>query len=619
MASEMSGSVASPESRPPRTIRTRILLAFLLSLVASATALGHSLLQLDAIGRNVSMLDRGYLPLARVAAELEAIARQMDREHDRVTRAVPATFTGYRANADFYSGGISDAVERGRRIANRLERRGSLASRDEAALEEARRLLDGVDEARQGYDSAFSAWADKAALDGASPTPGGTIADLDGRRTQLILRIGQLSQIVDGRITLLSRLTARAQATATRVSGALALLAVLLSGLLTAAALVALRPFGELTVQVQRLAQGDYAGRLPVRGADEVTLLAREFNTMAEAVAERDRRLSERARALDGLTSQLRGILDTIRAGLIVVDASGVRLANPAAQRLWPTASDRVVPPSLSSLPVGRHEGLQIADRLYDVDVVALAGGEGRLIVGEDITRRESDRARLARNERLALVGQMLAQITHEVRNPLNAMSLNADILSDEIEDPEQRAMLDTISSEIRRLEHLTARYLELSRGRRPDLHLASPREVVENVLSADLSALEQQGLRIRILGERPPPMELDIDALRRAVRNILRNAAEAGATTIDIRFVQDAQAVQIDLTDNGPGMAPDQLKRAFDPFFSTKASGTGLGLAVSRQELEEVGASVTAESTLGQGSRFTIQLPIEPTIVETA
>ena len=102
-------------------------------------------------------------------------------------------------------------------------------------------------------------------------------------------------------------------------------------------------------------------------------------------------------------------------------------------------------------------------------------------------------------------------------------------------------------------------------------------------------------------------------------MRNILRNAAEAGATTIDVRFVQEAQLVQIDLTDNGPGMAPDQLKRAFDPFFSTKASGTGLGLAVSRQELEEVGASVTAESTLGQGSRFTIQLPIEPTVAEPA
>ncbi len=608
-------SAASTGPRPPRKIRTRILLAFVLSLIASATALGHSLLQLDAIGRNVSMLDRGYLPLARVAAELEAIARQMDREHDRLTRSPPKTVTGYRANADFYSGGISEAVQRGRRLASRLDQPSAFSSGDQAAQEEAQRLLLRVDEAREGYDIAFSAWAEAAAKDPTEPTPGGTIADLDSRRTQLILRISQLSQVVDGRITFLSRLTARAQATATRVSGALTVLAVLLSGLLTAAALVALRPVGELTLQVQRLAQGDYAGRLPVRGADEVTVLTKEFNSMAEAVAERDRRLSDRARTLDVLTSQLRGIVDTIRAGLLVADGGEVRLANPAAQRLWTAASGQPVPPSLASLPKGRHEGLEIADRLYDVDIVPLAGGEGRLIVGEDVTRRESDRARMARNERLALVGQMLAQITHEVRNPLNAMSLNADILSDEIEDAEQRAMLDTISSEIRRLEQLTARYLELSRGRQPDLHMASPREIVAGVLTTDGPALEQRGLRVRILGERPPPIELDTDALRRAVRNLLRNAAEAGAQSVDVRFIQDPDAVTIELEDDGPGMPPDHLKRAFDPFFSTKASGTGLGLAISRQELEDVGAAMFAHSIEGKGCRFSIRLPIEPAV----
>ncbi len=613
-------SVSPPQSpRPPRTIRTRILLAFLLSLVASATALGHSFLQLDAIGRNVSMLDRGYLPLARIAAELEAIARQMDREHDRLTRTPPRTVTGFRANAEFYSGGISDAVQRGQVLVARLDEPDGLSSGDRAALDEATRLLARVDEARLGYDTAFGTWADAASIDATAASRGSTLADLDSRRTQLVLHISQLAQVVDGRITLLSRLTARAQATATRVSGALAVLAVVLSGVLTAAALVALRPVGELTAQVQRLAQGDYAGRLPVRGDDEVTVLAREFNSMAEAVAERDRRLSERAHALDVLTARLRSILDTIRAGLLVVDDTGVRLANPAAEQLWAAAPGRPPPTSLQSLPPGRHEGLGLGDRLFDVDVVPLAGGEGRLIVGEDVTRRESDRARLARNERLALVGQMLAQITHEVRNPLNAMSLNADILSDEIEDPEQRAMLDTISSEIRRLEQLTARYLELSRGRRPDLHLTDPRTVVEEVVYSDGPALEKLGLTVRVLGERPTPLELDAEALRRTVRNLLLNAAEAGASTVDVRFETDGDALLVELSDDGPGMDADQLKRAFDPFYTTKARGTGLGLAISRQELEDVGATLVATSVPGEGCRFTIRLALDPTVESAA
>ena len=604
---------ASPPP-PPRTIRTRILLAFLLSLVASATALGHSLMQLDAIGRNVTTLDRGYLPLARLAAELEAIARQMDREHDRISRNPAPTVAGYRANAELYSGGIEEAVKRGRQLVTRLDEPASLSLRDRASLAETVRLLTHIEEARQGYDTAFQAWAEDAgSADGSAR--GSTIADLDGRRTQLVLRISQLGQVVDGRIALLSRLTARAQATATRVSGALSVLAVLLSGLLTAAALVAIRPIGELTTQVQRFARGDYAGRLPVSGSDEVAVLAREFNAMAGAVEERDRRLSDRARTLDRLTSQLRGIVDTIRAGLVVVDHDRVRLANPAATLLWQVEAGSRLPEALASLPAGRHEGLVQGERRFEIDVVPLTGGEGRLIVGEDVTRREADRARLARNERLALVGQMLAQITHEVRNPLNAMSLNADILSDEIADPEQRAMLDTISTEIRRLEGLTARYLELSRGRRPHLQRADPRTVVEEVLSTDRAMLEQLGLQVRLLGPRPDPLELDGDALRRAVRNLLRNAAEAGASHLDIAFTEVDNTLRIRLTDDGPGMDPTQLRRAFDPFFTTKASGNGLGLAISRQELEDVGAQLQATGAPEGGCTFEIILPMEPSV----
>jgi len=612
MAPQMS---ASPPP-PPRTIRTRILLAFLLSLVASATALGHSLMQLDAIGQNVTTLDRGYLPLARLAAELEAIARQMDREHDRISRSPARTVAGYRANAELYSGGIEEAVKRGRQLVTRLDEPAELSLRDRASLAETVRLLTHIEEARQGYDAAFQAWADDAgSTDGGAR--GSTIADLDGRRTQLLLRISQLGQVVDGRIALLSRLTARAQATATRVSGALSVLAVLLSGLLTAAALVAIRPIGELTTQVQRFARGDYAGRLPVSGSDEVAVLAREFNAMAGAVEERDRRLSDRARTLDRLTSQLRGILDTIRAGLVVVDEDRVRLANPAAKRLWQAEAGSRLPEALATLSAGRHEGLVQGDRRFEIDVVPLTGGEGRLIVGEDVTRREADRARLARNERLALVGQMLAQITHEVRNPLNAMSLNADILSDEIADPEQRAMLDTISTEIRRLEGLTARYLELSRGRRPHLQRADPRTVVEEVVATDRAMLEQLGLQVRMLGPRPDPLELDGDALRRAVRNLLRNAAEAGASHLDIAFAALDGTLRIRLTDDGPGMEPDQLRRAFDPFFTTKASGNGLGLAISRQELEDVGAQLLATSAPEGGCAFEIILPVEPSVAQ--
>jgi len=618
----LDGPVSTPTSvdpssergevrRPPRTIRTRILLAFLLSLVASATALGHSLLQLDAIGRNVTALDRGYLPLSRVATRLETVARQMNQEQHRLTREPPRTLAGYRANAAIYSAGISEAVNRGHKLVDRLSDSDELTDADRIALIEANQLLVRIDTERIAYDAAFGAWTTAAEADPQAAGSGQTLAELDARRTQLVLLIEHLSQTVEGRIALLTRLTARAQSTATRVSGALAVLAIVLSGGLTAVALVVLRPVGDLTVQVQRLAQGIDAGRIDVRGTDEVTFLAREFNAMTEAVSERDRRLKDRAQALDALSLRLRGIVDTLRAGLVVVRGGRASLANPAAAALWRIDAGDPVPASLGELPAGRHEGLRLEDRLFDVDVVPFGDG-GHLIIGEDVTRRETDRARLARSERLALVGQMLAQITHEVRNPLNAMSLNADILHDELEDPEQRAMMDTISAEIRRLELLTGRYLEMTRGRQPgenDLTV-DPRALVEEVLDADAAALDRAGVKVRVLGPRPGPRRLDADCLRRTLRNLLLNAAEAGARHVDITLHPDEEMLEVRVTDDGPGMAPEALRRAFDPFFTTKAQGTGLGLAISRQELEDIGGTLDATSRTGQGSTFRVRLP---------
>lgn len=597
---------ASPPPRGPRTIRTRILLAFALSLIASSTALGHGLLQLQAIGRSLTALDRSYLPLSRVAAELEAIARQMDREQDRFTREPPLALAGHRANAQFYSRGLKDALDRGRSLVQ-ADTEAPTPATDRAALAECARLLKQIEAERAAYDTAFAAWADTTE---ASATPSGAhLADLDTRRTLLLLQVGQLAQLVDGRVTLLSRLTARAQTTALRVSGALAALAVALSGVLAAAALVALRPIGELTGQVQRLAQGDYAGRLAVRGADEVTVLAREFNAMAEAVSERDRRLQERARALDALSLRLQGIVDTIRAGLVLAEGSRVALVNPAASALWSVHVGDRLPTGLSDLPAGRHDALAVGERLFDLDVVPINPTD-RLIVGEDVTQRERDRARLARSQRLALVGQMLAQITHEVRNPLNAMSLNADLLHDELEDAEHRAMMDTIAAEIRRLEALTARYLELSRGRRPELESVDARAIVEQVIHTERPSLDQAGVAVRVLGGRPGPRELDADALRRALRNLLRNAVEADATTIHIAVDPTPDRVRIRVIDDGPGMGPDALRQAFEPFFTTKPQGTGLGLAISRQELEDVGGTLHAESVPGHGSTFTLNVP---------
>ncbi len=206
----------------------------------------------------------------------------------------------------------------------------------------------------------------------------------------------------------------------------------------------------------------------------------------------------------------------------------------------------------------------------------------------------------------------MLAQITHEVRNPLNAMSLNAELLSEEIETSDGLEMLETITGEIRRLENLTGRYLTLSRRRISETTTEDPVAMVREVLRLEEEALRRSSVVATVTGEAGSLVDLDGDAMRRALRNVLLNAVEAGARTVSVSVTRTESEVVIEVADDGPGMDAGQTRQAFEPFFTTKAQGTGLGLAISRQELEEVGGRLECESTPGEGTRFWLVSPLK-------
>jgi signal transduction histidine kinase len=223
---------------------------------------------------------------------------------------------------------------------------------------------------------------------------------------------------------------------------------------------------------------------------------------------------------------------------------------------------------------------------------------------------------RLARSERLALVGQMLAQITHEVRNPLNALSLNAELLADELAalDPERRTeaweLLAMIAGEVERLTDVTGHYLQLAR--RPPATLA-PVDVVR-VLDEVVRLLEPELDQAGVALDRDlsPTGECLVDGnqLRQAALNVVRNAVEAGARRLGLACGRHGSELVVTLTDDGPGMTEEQARQATDPFFSTKTSGTGLGLAITRQILEDHDGRVEIASTPGHGTTVRLVLP---------
>ena len=234
----------------------------------------------------------------------------------------------------------------------------------------------------------------------------------------------------------------------------------------------------------------------------------------------------------------------------------------------------------------------------------------------------QASQDRLIRTERLAAIGHMAAQIAHEVRNPLNALGLNADLLGEEIREgnpQEATELLAAIRREIRRLTDITEAYLSV--GRLPPLRLEPQGigPIVEELVRFQREELGQSGVvvDVRIDGGLPD-VRVDADQLRQALLNILRNAGEAlagnggGRVTVSASREGDA-LVRIDVADDGPGMAPEHVARIFDPFFSTKQTGSGLGLPLTQQVVTEHGGRIACISAPGLGTTFSIRLPAVP------
>ena len=229
----------------------------------------------------------------------------------------------------------------------------------------------------------------------------------------------------------------------------------------------------------------------------------------------------------------------------------------------------------------------------------------------------DRQRRELLAAERLAAVGRISAQITHEIRNPLNSLGLNAELLAEELAasgSAEARALVGAISREVDRLDGVTEEYLRFARLPKP----AMGREDVNEILGAllDFVAPEMAGAGVRVerqLDPGLPAVWADEGQLRAAFLNLLRNSREAmpagGGVSVRTRATGDG-AVEVVVSDTGSGITPEQIPRIFDPFYSTKTGGTGLGLAFTLQVLKEHGGSIQCESVPGRGTTFVVRLP---------
>jgi two-component system, NtrC family, sensor kinase len=298
------------------------------------------------------------------------------------------------------------------------------------------------------------------------------------------------------------------------VMGVLATFAAMM---VTAWAVVSLRPLRKLLASARQVALGDYRGRVEAVGGTEVAELAKEFNLMAAAIEEREQEL--------------------------------------------------------------------------------------------------------VRSERLAAVGKMAAVITHEIRNPLSSIGLNTELLDDELDriasgdasPQEARALLASVHKEVDRLTVITEEYLRFARLPRPKLERLELNDVASELVAFQKAELSARGVNVEsTLARDLPDVLADEGQLRQALLNLVRNAAEAVGDRGTVRVATrrtPAGSVEIRVEDDGPGIPAEHLPKIFEPFFSTKDGGTGLGLALTQQIIVEHGGRIQVEAS-DRGTAFAIELP---------
>lgn len=211
-------------------------------------------------------------------------------------------------------------------------------------------------------------------------------------------------------------------------------------------------------------------------------------------------------------------------------------------------------------------------------------------------TMEEMRDALLRRERELQM---MLGGIAHEVRNPLGGMELFVGLLREDLSDrPDELALLGRVEAELGNLKRLVEEFLAYARRQPPErqpLDLAALVDEVATLVDVDL----------RLEPGPDAPLAADRDQLRRLLLNLVRNARQAGATTVRVRRAGTALVVE----DDGPGVPSDQADRIFDAFYTTREKGTGLGLALCRRIAEDHGGRLVLENPGARGARFRVEL----------
>lgn len=396
-------------------------------------------------------------------------------------------------------------------------------------------------------------------------------------------------------------------------------------------------PLSALVEGTRAVAQGDFSRRAAVASRDELGQLTQSFNSMTLQLAEAQSRVERNQAQLAHAKAYLESVLAHLSAGVLTFDATlRLRSANPSAAHILGTDGAALIGSSVQEWPLrdasfaslaqalsdafngadGAEWQRQVERELKDGTQVLLlratrfgeAGNAGLIVVFDDVTH-------LLQAQRDAAWAEVARRLAHEIKNPLTPIQLSAERLQFKLE-PKLAATdaeiltrsTQTIVSQVTALKRMVDAFSQYARTPEPALRALDLNALIREVLTL----YESLGSSMQLsLAAELPAVHGDATQIRQVIHNLLQNAqdalGDADAPRIEIATVLRDGRVELSVTDNGTGFPEHLMKRAFEPYVTTKPRGTGLGLSIVRKIVEEHHGEVSITNVAPHGARIAI------------
>ncbi|MBA4416634.1 MAG: hypothetical protein C0392_01795 [Syntrophus sp. (in: bacteria)] len=337
------------------------------------------------------------------------------------------------------------------------------------------------------------------------------------------------------------------------------------------------------------------------------------YNVLESQIKQLRKEIEEKNGELSRAKEYLYTILNSLPVGVVVVDKESILFSNTRAEQLGPEGF-------IGNLNNGTHcvGELKNSKGHYRWRKEELTNGfEGKeVIVFEDITEIEKMKERLERDERLRAMGEMAARISHEIKNPLGSMELFLSMLQNGRLKKREKQYVDHVLFGVKTIDRIINNILSYTRPKTLALKPEKPSRVVEDILDFMNISMKSREIEVHLFNLYDGLCYFDPDLMKLVMMNFISNAMEAinkgGVITIEIK--EKEQYALIIVRDSGAGMSEEVRKNIFNPFFTTKDKGVGLGLFIVYNIIQAHHGYIEVESAEGAGSSFFVYIPKDRT-----